>query len=90
MTRQKPKKNSIPANVVGPAMRRHRQQAGLTQKELAARCHELGMKIPRGTVAKIEAQVRFVKACELFIVAKILGVALESFYPPGFGGGGRG
>ena len=87
MTKRKQRKRAVAANVIGPALRRHRQQAGLTQKELAARCHELGLKLPRGTLAKIEARVRFVKACELFIIARILRVTLESFYPPEFGDG---
>jgi len=85
MTKRKQRKRAVAANVIGPALRRHRQQAGLTQKELAARCHELGLKLPRGTLAKIEARVRFVKACELFIIAKILRICLEDFYPPDFG-----
>ena len=74
-----------PANVVGPKLRHHRLQAGLTQKELAALCAPRGVAITRGTLAKIEAQVRWVKACELYVLAKALEVPIENFYPPGFG-----
>lgn len=73
------------ANVVGPLLRRFRMEAGLSQKELASRCEELGLKLTRGTLAKIESRVRFIKACELFIIAKILRISLDSFYPPHFG-----
>ena len=78
-------KTNAKANVVGPLLRTHRTKAGLTQKELADLCQRRGIKLTRGTLAKIEAQVRFVKACELFIIAKSLAVPLEEFYPPGFG-----
>lgn len=78
------------ANVVGGALRKYRTKAGLTQKELAARCDLLGLKLTRGTLAKIEAQVRYVKACELFIIAKVLCVTLENFYPADFGNGAAG
>lgn len=78
-------KQSSPANVIGPQLRAHRTQAGLTQKELAALCQRKGLNLTRGTLAKIESGARFVKACELFIIAKVLKVPLEQFYPAGFG-----
>lgn len=78
-------KQTTPANVIGPQLRAHRAKAGLTQKELAALCERKGLKLTRGTLAKIEAQVRYVTACELFIIAKVLKVPLERFYPAGFG-----
>ena len=90
MEKNKHNRGNGRANVIGPALRRHRQQVGLTQKELAARCHDLGLKLTRSTLAKIESMVRYVKACELFIIAKVLRVALEDFYPPGFGNGAVG
>lgn len=78
-------KKSSPANVVGPLLRAHRTKAGLTQKELAALCQRKGLHLTRSTLAKIESGARFVKACELFIIAKALNVPLDRFYPPGFG-----
>ncbi len=58
----------------------------MTQEQLAARCQVQGLNLSRSTLAKIEAQVRLLKACELFIIAKILKVPMERFYPEGFGG----
>lgn len=81
-TKQSPKI----ANVVGPLLRKFRMAAGLTQKELAARCEERGLKLTRSCLAKIESQRRFITACDLFIIAKVLDKPLKSFYPPGFGG----
>lgn len=74
-----------PANVVGAHLRRIRTEQGLTQEQLAARCQVLGLDLSRGTLAKIEAQVRLLKACELFIIAKVLKVPMEHFYPADFG-----
>lgn len=76
---------AIELNVMGPAVRRFRIKAGLTQKELAARCEEKGLKLTRGTLAKIESRTRFVTAAELFIIAKVLKVPVERFFPPGYG-----
>ncbi|MFA6543264.1 MAG: helix-turn-helix transcriptional regulator [Limisphaerales bacterium] len=70
----------FPANVVGAQVRNYRSKAGLTQKELSDLCQREGLRMPRGTLAKIESQVRFVKACELFIIAKVLKVPLEHFF----------
>ncbi len=74
------------ANVEGPQVRKFRMESGMSQKELAARCEERGLNLPRGTLAKIESQVRFVTARELFIIGKALTVPMEQFYPAGFGG----
>ena len=74
------------ANVVGRLVRELRQQRGFTQEQLSARCQVRGLNLTRSTLAKIEARVRFIKACELFIIAKVLNLPMEDFYPPGFGG----
>jgi len=91
--RSKPKKTKVDGvwtdkttmNVVGQAIRRLRLHRELTQEQLAAKCQVRGLNLTRGTLAKIEARLRFVKACELFIIAKVLRVSMEHFYPPGFG-----
>jgi transcriptional regulator with XRE-family HTH domain len=74
------------ANVVGPLVRELRRKCGFTQEQLSARCQVRGLNLTRSTLAKIEARLRFIKACELFIIAKVLNVPMEDFYPPGFGG----
>ncbi|HVY69412.1 MAG TPA: helix-turn-helix transcriptional regulator [Verrucomicrobiae bacterium] len=73
------------ANVVGGRLREVRIAAGLTQSQLSKLCLQRGLKLARGTLAKIECQVRMVKACELYIIARVLDVPVESFYPDGFG-----
>ncbi len=68
-------------NVVGPRIRQIRYQQALTQDELAARCGALGWDISRGTLSKIEAQVRRVTDRELWYLATALRTSLEDLYP---------
>ena len=71
-------------NVVGPTVRRLRYNQKLTQDLLAARCAVAGCDISRGTLAKIEAQIRGVSDVELFVLASVLRVQIEDLFPPGF------
>lgn len=68
-------------NVVGPAVRRLRVKAGLTQAVFAARCQVKGFDITRGTLAKIEAQVRCVSDSEVAELADCLGCKVSDLYP---------
>ncbi|HPG00214.1 MAG TPA: helix-turn-helix transcriptional regulator [Kiritimatiellia bacterium] len=72
----------MPDNIVGAQIRRLRYQQGLTQDGLAAKCTRLGWDISRGTLAKVEAQVRCVSDSEMLVVAKALKVAVDALYPP--------
>lgn len=76
-------------NVVGLMVCKLRSEHGLTQEQLAAKCQVRGLNLSRGTLAKIEARVRFLKACELFVIAKVLNRPMEHFYPPNFGSPSR-
>ena len=68
-------------NIVGPQVRRLRYQQGLKQEDLAARCGVLGWDLSRGTLSKIEAQLRCVTDSELETLAKELRVEITSLYP---------
>lgn len=71
----------MPDNIVGAHIRRLRYQQGLTQDALAARCTRLGWDISRGTLAKVEAQVRCVSDSEMLVLARALKVAVDALYP---------
>ena len=73
-----------PANVIGKEIQKRRYQLGLTQEEFAAKCQLRGLNITRGTVSQIEAQVRCVRDTELFTLASILDVSIDSLYPASF------
>lgn len=66
-----------PRNIVGPVVRRLRHSMGLTQADLAAKLNLDGWDLARGTLAKIEAGIRWVADFELLALARALGV------PPG-------
>jgi DNA-binding XRE family transcriptional regulator len=67
-------------NLVGPQVRQIRESLNLTQEELAARCNVLNWDISRGTLAKIESQVRRVTDEEVALLAKALRVKVGDLY----------
>lgn len=70
-----------PKNLVGPQLSQLRNQAGLSQAALAAKCQRMGWDISRGIVAGIEGRVRCVTEWELLLLARALGVPLEALLP---------
>ncbi|MBI3415847.1 MAG: helix-turn-helix transcriptional regulator [Verrucomicrobia bacterium] len=72
-------------NHVSRVIHRHRHQLGITQEQLCAKCQVRGANPTRSTLAKIEAGLRSVKACELFVIARVMGVPIENFFPVDFG-----
>ncbi|HTB63644.1 MAG TPA: helix-turn-helix transcriptional regulator [Opitutales bacterium] len=80
--RQAPKmEHKRPKNIIGPAVRRLRIKHGLTQADFSARCQVNGFDITRGTLAKIEAQVRCVSDSEVAALANCLKCSLSDLYP---------
>ena len=67
-------------NVIGPNLRRIRETQHLTQDQLSARCNLEGWSISRGTLAKIEAQVRRVTDEEVALLAKVLRVEIGELF----------
>lgn len=67
-------------NVIGPKVRQVRESQGMTQEALAARCSILNWTISRGTLAKIEAQVRRVTDEEVALLASALNVDVGQLY----------
>ena len=61
-------------NIIGPQVKAIREQQGLTQDQLAAKCNLLEWNISRGTLAKIESKVRRVTDIEVVLLAQALGV----------------
>lgn len=52
-------------NTIGPTVRKIRRAKNLTQDQLVARCNLLEWNISRGTLAKIESQVRRITDIEV-------------------------
>ena len=71
-------------NAVGVQIRKLRDAKGWTQEVLAARCAVAGYEISRGTLAKIEAQIRGISDVEMFVIAKVLAVTIPDLFPKDF------
>ena len=74
-------------NIVGPTIRRLRNNAGLSQPALAARCGVLGWDLSREVLAQIESQFRYVTDWELVVLARALSVSVIELIPLKFLGG---
>jgi transcriptional regulator with XRE-family HTH domain len=74
---------SVPSNLVGHTIRKLRVAREWTQEILAARCNLSGCDITRGTLAKIEAEIRGINDRELITIASVLGVSVEELFPKG-------
>jgi transcriptional regulator with XRE-family HTH domain len=62
-------------NHLGPAIRRERIRAGLTQQELVAAMRETGIRIDRTALSRIELQQRHLSDLELVAAMTVLGIA---------------
>jgi transcriptional regulator with XRE-family HTH domain len=69
-------------NIVGKNVRAIREQKGWTQEILVAKCNLIEWKISRGTLAKIESNVRRVTDIEVKKIAQALNVPINELFTP--------
>ncbi len=69
-------------NIIGHRVSALRQEQGLTQAMLAARCGMLGWDVAENVVTKIETQIRCVTDLELLCLAQALNVEPDRLLPP--------
>ncbi|MBV5244330.1 helix-turn-helix domain-containing protein [Mycolicibacterium sp. PAM1] len=75
--------NSGTSRTFGEALRRAREQAGLSQRALAARLAEVtGLKLDHTALTRIETDQREPKVIEARALAAALGVQLDDLVPP--------
>ena len=67
-------------NIIGPQIKRLREQHNMTQEQLTTRCNLIGWNISRSTLAKIESQVRRVTDSEVALIAEALRVKITELY----------
>jgi transcriptional regulator with XRE-family HTH domain len=72
---------TAPLNLVGPQVRKIRNQKGWNQGLLATKLQLVGWDVSRESLAKLEAQFRRVPDCELLFLAKVLSVKLMDLFP---------
>tara|TARA_R110000787_G_scaffold110012_3_gene218635 strand:+ start:910 stop:1116 length:207 start_codon:yes stop_codon:yes gene_type:complete len=67
-------------NIVGENIKKIRENNGWTQEQLAAKCHLLEWNISRGTLAKIESNVRGVSDKEVKLFSIVLKVKINELF----------
>ena len=67
-------------NMIGAHLKRLRKERNLSQQALSNRLELLGVYVCRGSVSRIEDMTRTVTDIELFAIAEVLGVGIESLF----------
>ena len=67
-------------NMVGSQVKRLRIERGLSQQMLSNKLETLAIYICRGSISRIEDKQRTVTDIELYGLAEILGVPIESLF----------
>ena len=68
-------------NIVGPIIKKLRNQLGWTQEQATAHCNVVGFDISRATYAQVEMQSRNVTDLELALLAKAFRVRVDRLMP---------
>ena len=79
MAHRKPLNDLQVRNILGPGIRRIREERGWSQDDLARRLQLAGWDVDRTLIARIELRTRCITDMELLLLAKILGVKLDDF-----------
>ncbi len=67
-------------NVVGKNIEYLRKKRGLKQKDFISRLQTMGVDINPTSYSKLEGQVRYATDIELYAIARILGVSVDSLF----------
>lgn len=68
------------ANMIGKNVERLRKQRGIKQKDFIAKMQVLGCDINPASYSKLEGQLRCATDHEIFVIAKILDVTIETLF----------
>ena len=74
------KQNYGTANMVGRNIERLRKESGIKQKDFIAKIQIMGCDVNPTSYSKLEGQLRSVNDRELYVIAKILNVPMESLF----------
>ena len=67
-------------NAVGRKIEALRKNQGIDQKDFVAKMQVMGVNIDDSSFSKLEGQIRKVNDRELYAIAKILNVSMESLF----------
>jgi DNA-binding XRE family transcriptional regulator len=76
------KRSAAKLNVIGPQIRKLRQQKGWTQGQLAVKLQLFGWDTSQDSVSRLENGERRVPDLELFVLSNVLGADFGEFFPP--------
>lgn len=79
MAHRKPPNDLQGRNILGPGIRRVREERGWSQDDLARRLQLAGWDVDRTLIARIELRTRCITDMELLALAKTFGVKLDAF-----------
>ena len=65
-------------NVIGPVIRKYREQANLSQADVSAKLTLLGIDVPKNSIQRLESGDRIIKDYELAAISKILNVSTDT------------
>ena len=68
------------ANMIGRNVEQMRKDRGIKQKDFIAKMQVMGCDINPTSYSKLEGQVRSATDREIFVISKILGVAMETLF----------
>lgn len=68
------------SNIIGKNVERIRKEKGITQKDFISKIQVLGCDINPTSYSKLEGQVRIATDKEIYVIAKALGVTVDSLF----------
>ena len=68
-------------NITGEGIRRAREEAGCTQKQLSIKLETKAVYICRGSLSRVEHGSRIVTDLELQAISEVLNVPMERLFP---------
>jgi transcriptional regulator with XRE-family HTH domain len=68
-------------NLIGPQVRKLREEKGWTQRTLSEKLQVAGLDISRSSLAKVESRLIKVSDNELFYFARVFNVSLCQLFP---------
>lgn len=68
------------ANMVGRNIERMRKERDIKQKDFIARIQTMGCDMNPTSYSKLEGQLRSATDIEIYVISKILGVAMEELF----------
>ena len=67
-------------NLVGKNIERLRKEKGIKQKDFIAHIQVMGCDMNPTSYSKLEGQIRSATDKEIYVIAKLLGVAIEELF----------